>query len=96
VKYLYVKRANAEFSSTERPRTLNRTFRKFLFFTILLLGQALMASTVEFIEVNGVKVPFIYEQDSRLPLVSMQVVFTGSGSIDEGDQHGLARRQWQY
>ncbi len=91
MKYLYVKRANAEFFSTERPRTLNRTFRKFLFFTILLLGQALMASTVEFIEVNGVKVPFIYEQDSRLPLVSMQVVFTGSGSIDEGDQHGLAR-----
>jgi predicted Zn-dependent peptidase len=100
MKYLYLKRtrnkpllryAKLEFSSRECPRAVNRAFRKFLFFTILLLGQALMASTVDFIEVKGVKVPFIYEQDSRLPLVSMQVVFTGSGSINEGDHAGLAR-----
>ena len=50
-----------------------------------------MASTLEFIEVKGVKIPFIYEQDTRLPIVSMQVVFTGSGSIDEGSNAGLAR-----
>ncbi|HEX5711045.1 MAG TPA: pitrilysin family protein [Sulfuricurvum sp.] len=50
-----------------------------------------MASTLEFIEVKGVKIPFIYEQDTRLPIVSMQVVFTGSGSIDEGPTGGLAR-----
>lgn len=50
-----------------------------------------MASTLEFIEVKGVKVPFIYEEDKRLPIVSMQVVFTGSGSIDEGSNGGLAR-----
>jgi len=50
-----------------------------------------MASTLEFIEIKGVKVPFIYEEDKRLPIVSMQVVFTGSGSIDEGNNAGLAR-----
>jgi len=50
-----------------------------------------MASTLEFIEVKGVKVPFIYEENKRLPIVSMQVVFTGSGSIDEGNNAGLAR-----
>lgn len=50
-----------------------------------------MASTLEFIEVKGVKIPFIYEEDKRLPIVSMQVVFTGSGSIDEGSNAGLAR-----
>lgn len=50
-----------------------------------------MASTLEYIEVKGVKVPFIYEEDKRLPIVSMQVVFTGSGSIDEGSNGGLAR-----
>ncbi len=50
-----------------------------------------MASTLEFIEIKGVKVPFIYEEDKRLPIVSMQVVFTGSGSIDEGSNAGLAR-----
>jgi len=61
------------------------------FFTILLLGQALMASTLDFIDVHGVKVPFIFEEDKRLPIVSMQIVFTHSGSIDEGKHYGLAR-----
>ena len=58
---------------------------------ILFMGHTLMASTLETIEVKGVKVPFIYEQDKRLPIVSMQVIFTGSGSIDEGKHIGLAR-----
>jgi predicted Zn-dependent peptidase len=62
-----------------------------LFLAILLLGQALMASTLDFIEVKGVKIPFIFEEDKRLPIVSMQVVFTHSGSIDEGKSFGLAR-----
>lgn len=50
-----------------------------------------MASTLEYIDIKGVKVPFIFEQDKRLPIVSMQVIFTGSGSIDEGKNIGLAR-----
>ena len=50
-----------------------------------------MASTLEYIEVKGVKIPFIHEEDKRLPIVSMQLVFTGSGSIDEGKSAGLAR-----
>ena len=50
-----------------------------------------MASTLDFIEVHGVKVPFIFEEDKRLPLLSMQIVFTHSGSIDEGKHYGLAR-----
>jgi predicted Zn-dependent peptidase len=64
---------------------------KFLTIIILFLGHTLMASTLEFIEVKGVKVPFIYEEDKRLPIISMQVIFTGSGSIDEGSNVGLAR-----
>lgn len=50
-----------------------------------------MATTLEFIEVQGVKIPFIHEEDKRLPIISMQLVFTGSGSIDEGSSAGLAR-----
>lgn len=50
-----------------------------------------MASTLDFIEVQRVKVPFIFEEDKRLPIVSMQMVFTHSGSIDEGKHYGLAR-----
>ena len=50
-----------------------------------------MASTLDYINVSGVKIPVIFEQDTRLPIISMQLVFTGSGSIDEGTQAGLAR-----
>ncbi|MEW5831218.1 MAG: pitrilysin family protein [Campylobacterota bacterium] len=50
-----------------------------------------MASTLDFIEVKGTKIPFIYEEDKRLPIVSMQLVFTHSGSVDEGKKAGLAR-----
>jgi predicted Zn-dependent peptidase len=50
-----------------------------------------MASTLDFIEVHGVKIPFIFEEDKRLPLLLMQVDFTHSGSIDEGKTFGLAR-----
>lgn len=50
-----------------------------------------MASTLDFIEVKGIKIPFIYEEDNRLPIVSMQLVFSGSGSVDEGKHAGLAR-----
>lgn len=82
--------ANAEFSSAESPRTASRAFKK-LFLILLLTGQALMASTLDFIDVHGTKVPFIYEEDKRLPIVSMQIVFTHSGSIDEGKHFGLAR-----
>lgn len=50
-----------------------------------------MASTLDYIEVNGIKIPFIFEEDKRLPLLSMQLIFTGSGSVDEGLKAGLAR-----
>jgi len=64
---------------------------KFAFATILFLGQLVMASTLETIEVKGVKIPFIYEEDNRLPIVSMQLVFQKSGGIDDGQKGGLAK-----
>ncbi len=39
-----------------------------------------MATTVYHIKVKGVKIPLIFKQDKRLPLVSMQLVFKASGS----------------
>lgn len=50
-----------------------------------------MASTLDFIEVKGVKIPFIFEEEKRLPIVSVQIIFTGSGSVDEGKKGGLAK-----
>ncbi len=59
--------------------------------TILFFGQVLMAAAVDHIEVKGVKVPVIFEADSRLPIASMQLVFKNSGSIADGDVPGLAK-----
>jgi len=48
-------------------------------------------TTVEHVDVNGVSVPMIFERDTRLPIVSMQLVFRQSGSIEDGEHPGLAR-----
>jgi len=58
---------------------------------LLILGQIIMAATIEHIEVNGIKVPVIFEQDKRLPLVTMQFTFTNSGSITDISKAGLAK-----
>lgn len=50
-----------------------------------------MASTLDYITVEGVKVPLIYEEDRRLPMVSMQLVFEQSGSIEDGKLPSLAK-----
>ena len=51
----------------------------------------MMGSEVIDLDVNGTKVPLIFENDSRLPIVSMQVVFQNGGSISNTKHAGLAR-----
>lgn len=60
-------------------------------FTLLILGQIIMAATIEYIEIKGLKVPLIFESDTRLPLVTMQFTFTNSGSITDTTKAGLAK-----
>lgn len=43
------------------------------------------------IEVNNVTVPVIFEEDKSLPIVSMQLVFLGAGSIEDNGLDGLSR-----
>jgi len=50
-----------------------------------------MASTLDYIKVEGVQIPLIYEEDKRLPMVSMQLVFKKSGSIEDGELPSLAK-----
>lgn len=50
-----------------------------------------MAARIEHIEVNGLKVPLIYEEDKRLPLATMQFTFTHAGSITDTTKPGLAK-----
>lgn len=61
------------------------------FLTLLILGQILMATTMEYIDINGTRVPIIFENDNRLPLVNMQFAFTNSGSITDTKKAGLAK-----
>ena len=49
-----------------------------------------MAAKIDSIDVNGIKVPFIYEKDTRLPLTTTQVIFTNAGSIKNTQIAGLA------
>ncbi len=50
-----------------------------------------MAATIEYIETNGLRVPVVFENDKRLPLVTMQFTFTNSGSIADTTKPGLAK-----
>ncbi|MDF1874219.1 insulinase family protein [Sulfurimonas sp. SAG-AH-194-I05] len=50
-----------------------------------------MATTIEYIETNGIKIPLIFESDKRLPLATMQFIFTDSGSITDTTKAGLAK-----
>jgi predicted Zn-dependent peptidase len=59
------------------------------FLTLFLLGQVIMAATINYIEVKGVKIPLIFEEENRLPIISMQLVFKDAGSIS--DKSGLAK-----
>ncbi len=63
---------------------------KKIFLTLLIIGQILMAAEIDSINVDGIKVPFIYEKDTRLPLTTTQVIFTDAGSIKNTQIAGLA------
>ncbi|ASM38136.1 MAG: pitrilysin family protein [Campylobacter sputorum] len=45
----------------------------------------------KFIEIKGIKVPVIYEKDSSLPIISMQLVFRVAGGIQNNNNFGLAK-----
>ncbi len=62
-----------------------------IFGLLLLIQGVLMSAQLHFLDMNGTKVPMIYEEDTTLPIVSLQVVFQKSGSIEDGDLPGLAK-----
>jgi len=61
------------------PFTIHHSLRKIL--PILLIQGYLMAATLMHVEVDGVKVPVIFEEEKRLPLASMELIFRDSGSL---------------
>lgn len=63
---------------------------RYLFF-LLFAGALSMANSVVVTLENPTKTPLIFEEAKLLPITSMQLVFSQSGSIANGDKAGLAR-----
>ncbi len=58
---------------------------------ILIIGQILMAADLQQIKIGDSEIALIYEQQKRLPIVSMQIVFKNSGHIEDSKRAGLAK-----
>ncbi|RUM44726.1 MAG: insulinase family protein [Hydrogenimonas sp.] len=50
-----------------------------------------MSAILDKVEINGVEIPLIFEEERLLPIASMQVVFRYSGSLADGEHPGLAK-----
>ncbi len=64
---------------------------KKIFILLIVLQGVILGAKLDKIEVNGQKIPLIFEQDSTLPIISMQLVFKNSGSIEDNQSAGLAK-----
>ena len=48
-----------------------------------------MAVTIKHIDIKGVQVPIIFEEQKNLPILNLQLVFKSSGYIQDKDKSGL-------
>lgn len=58
---------------------------------LIFLQGVLMAQQISHIEINGVNIPIVFEQDRSLPIISMQLVVQNAGSMEDGSQEGIAK-----
>ena len=68
----------------------NSLFKKIIIGLVILQGVILGQSVVH-VNVKGVNVPVVYEEDKNLPIASMQLVIGVSGSMEDGNIPGLAK-----
>ncbi|GHV07836.1 peptidase M16 [Campylobacterota bacterium] len=61
-----------------------------IFVCLILIEGFLMAATLTHLPREGGETALIIEEDHALPIVSMQLVFLGSGSVANGKSAGLA------
>ncbi len=64
---------------------------KWIILMMVFFQGVLVSSVVQNIEIDGVKVPVIYEKNSALPIVSFQLVVKNAGSLYDGEFAGLAK-----
>ncbi len=56
--------------------------KKIIIFTLLIQG-ILMGANLTQLKIKKTEVPFIFEEDKNLPIVSMQLIFKNSGSLSD-------------
>jgi len=67
---------------------IKRVFYFLIFF--MIFGELLMSAEIKHIEIDGIKVPVVYEEETILPTFNMQLVFKKSGYVNDKDLSGLA------
>ena len=55
-----------------------------------MIQGILMSATLNPIKIDNVEVPFIFEEDKNLPIISMQLIFKNSGSLTDS-KDGLVK-----
>jgi len=65
---------------------------KYLFLWLMIMIQGvLVAQEISQINVSGVNIPVVFEKDTSLPLVSVQLVVKNAGSMEDAHNEGIAR-----
>jgi predicted Zn-dependent peptidase len=67
---------------------LNKIGFYFLLIIAILQGN-LMGAIIKHIDIKGVQVPVIFEEQKTLPILNLQLVFQNSGYIQDKDKSGL-------
>lgn len=63
---------------------------KKILLTLFFIQGILMGAILESVKIDQNEVPFIFEEDKNLPIVSMQLIFQNSGSLTDS-KDGLAK-----
>ena len=56
---------------------------KKILFTLLAIQGILMSANLSQLKINETEVPFIFEEDKNLPIISMQLIFQNAGSFSD-------------
>jgi predicted Zn-dependent peptidase len=60
-----------------------KTYFSKILLTFLFLQGFLMAATIKHINIKGVNIPVVFEENKNLPILNLQLVFKNSGYIQD-------------
>jgi zinc protease len=62
----------------------------YFLFIIAILQGSLMGAMIKHIDIKGVQIPVVFEEQKSLPILNLQLVFQNSGYIQDKNKSGLA------